>query len=1069
MDEEQLQIFDKLPLAIQRMEANKQAFKLPDLKLPSYEDFGKNIDNVFTRTPDNKLVPREPSFQEQLNESVRRSSNIPDLLNPIGEYSKNDVQGFNNPMLPYDPTVNMAEMYAKYDPFTWGDSFERAWDTASLNMWNGTKNLWYGLKEGITDGRVSALSDNKYSKELAELTENYEKMNPMYFTEEEQDSLNTWLKQVFPSIGYVASSVVEMAAQHAAFTVVGAAIGAVSGGGVGAIPGAIAGNIVALGKDVQTLSNAVTNLSRAARAINTLSTANKIKKGAQLLGYGLLGANGEAALNAQMATHSAIEKEKARYFEQTGRYLSGDELKNVEEKAHNIGSTTFALNLPLIAATQIFQFGNLLRGKFASQAIESLPFYIDDAGKAVMKKWGAARQIGGRFALESGSEGFEELMQGVIEDASVNYFLQKEENRRNYLDIFARSAFERATSSEGLSEFAAGALIGGISNITDVADPRNYSTVRKNTEAFVNSYNTSTEQYFDYLGKSLKTNDNLKDAIKRGDTLTAQDIHRKSIIDMVNHHAKVGSTEAFMETLDAMSDMDNKEFRSTFGIEVTPEEQRILLQSVSNEYKSAAETRRRIDSAFQINPFEAESWFQKKINSMKSSYNVDKEKANKVWEVFKDKLTSNMVRFGDVDNKIALLESMGNREFEGFSSLTGLGAADIVTKKKAELKAIVDAKLPGYEKEQMILNNLEGKSIKEQYAMLLNDAEAKAPGIKEFLAEYNYHLGMREMLFKENNSLNNRAGQRKAIKKILDWMDYYESKIAEEAPAPEEAPVPATAEEIAAGAAPISQVPVVTETPETAETAETAETGEIVEQIEGATITAPPTPPTPPTTPTTPTPGIQTTIPFDEVQAIEQEVIRQQDVESALDEETEPVFVPDNFVDDEEAFAEFFGEGKTEDVPTQPRQQIGRQEQEEAKPTRKKIEGVIDPELPQDVQINEAATTKAVEELNPGEIIIPEDSGVEITHRGEPVESIERVVEETVKENQTTKKEKVKVRKKGKDPIDLPENEIPLLETKSIDLTNNQVAATIQNEDLNTEESDFLRNLFDNGYIEFDC
>lgn len=1052
MDEEKLNLSDKLPLEIQRLEANTQAFKLPELKLPSYEDFGKNIDNVFNRTPDNKLTPREPSFQEQLDESVRRSSNIPDLLNPIGEYSKNDVQGFNNPMLPYDPTVNMAEMYAKYDPFTWGDSFERAWDTASLNMWNSSKNLWQGLKEGITDGRVSALWDNKYSKELAELTENYEKMNPMYFTEEEQDSLNTWLKQVFPSMGYVASSILEMGAQHIVFSAAGAAIGAIGGGGVGAIPGVIAGNIAALGKDVQTLSNAVTQIGRASRAVNALSTANKFKKGAQLIGHGLLSANGEAALNAQMATHAAVEREKARYFEQTGRYLSGDELKKVEEKAHNVGSTTFALNLPLIAATQIFQFGNLIRGKMSSQLIEKLPFYIDDAGKATMKKWGAQRQIISGYMKESGSEGFEELMQGVIEDASVNYFLQKEENRRNYLDVFARAAYDRATSSEGLSEFAAGALIGGISNITDVADPRSYSTVRKNTEAFVNTYNSSTEAYFDRLGNALKTNDNLKDAIKKGDTLMAQDIHRKSVIDMVNSHAKMGSTEAFLETLDAMSDMDNKEFKSTFGIEVTPEEQRTLLQSVTNEYRTAADTRKRIDSAFQINPFEAESWFQKKINNMRSSYNVDREKANKVWEVFKDKLTSNLVRYGDVDNKIALLESMGNREFEGFSSLTGLGAADIVANKKAELQAIVDAKLPGYEKEQMILSNLDGKSIKEQYAMLLNDAEAKAPGIKEFLADFNYHLGMREMLFKENNSLNNRAGQRKAIKKILDWMDYYESKITEESPAP------AATEEVTEETTTISQAPVVSETPETQGTQGTQEIPETDET------------PVEPEVPEVPVvPGIQTTIPFEEAQVTEQEEIRQQDVESALDEETEPVFVPDNFVDDEEAFAEFFGEGKTEDVPTQSRQQEGRQEPKESKPTRKKIEGVIDPELPQDVQINEAATTKAVEELNPGEIIIPEDSGVEITHRGEPVESIEKVEEEIVKENQTTKKEKVKVTKKGKEPIDLPENEIPLLETKSIDLTNNPVAATIQNEELNPEESDFLKDLFDGGYIEFDC
>ena len=176
----------------------------------------------------------KPTLEEELNYFARKNQKSPNLQRELDRYSRSESEGFANPALPYDPRVDMADAYAKYDPATWSKSFEKAWDTSVLNSFNSVKNIWQGVKEGIGRGDASAIFNNEYSRHLAEMTDNLEKMKPLYFTDEQQGSADQFLKQLFPALGYVVSSVVETAAVHAAATVVGggygAAVGAMAGG-----------------------------------------------------------------------------------------------------------------------------------------------------------------------------------------------------------------------------------------------------------------------------------------------------------------------------------------------------------------------------------------------------------------------------------------------------------------------------------------------------------------------------------------------------------------------------------------------------------------------------------------------------------------------------------------------------------------------------------------------------------------------------------------------------------------------------------------------------------------------
>jgi len=1046
MDEQNI-LDTQYPAEIQRLEFGHKAFQLPDLKLPSYDEIGKMVDSVFVKDEvTGTRTPRKPTFTEQLQEDSRKYQGVPNILDPIAEYSAEESSGFKNPVLPYDPTVDMNELYAKYDPVSWGDVLEKTWDTAAINMWSGTKNIWKGLTEGITQGRVSALWDNEYSRDLAEITDNLEKAKAMHFSADEQGYTSAWLKQLLPSLGYVASSVVEMAAQHAALSLGGAVVGAAAGEGVGAIPGAIVGNIAAYAKDAKTAANAITNINRTARTIAALSTANKIKRAGQLIGYGVLSANGEAALNAQMAAHRALEEQKKAYYDATGQYLTGDKLKEAEANASSTGSVTFALNLPLIAATNLFEFGNLIRGRATPQIAEKLAFKIGKDGKAVLKN--PYLKVAGRYLAEAASEGNEEFQQGVIEDASVKYFTDQQKTKDNYLNTFAKATYQRAITGEGLSDFMGGALIGAVGNVGDIAGVKK---VAANSKQFVEKYNSSTALYFNSLGAAINSHNTLKQALISGNTEWAKDAHRQGMVDIVNAHAKLGTTDAFRETLESMSDMDNADFRKAFGISLEKGEQDTLMATLINEYKDAAKTRKQIDTAFPINPFEAESWFQRKINSFKDSYNTDKDKAAYVWDIFKDTLTNTVYRHGDLRKQIEDEATDNRSQFPEFDSLSGKdeeAISKVVNAKKQLLQNTVDAQLPGYQREEKLLSELNSTAnVYEQYDILLNYYEQETPGISDALSQHNQLLKLEGIMYDKTRKLNTKAGQRKEIKKIVDWLNYFEKK---KTYTPD------------LGVDATQQVPGVQTTEQTPEQAPEQN---IELTPEALALATPPTPQ--PTQPNGRTDQNQDYTPPESTM-----LVTEPSAPEAGQTTLAPIPPPKFTLSDtteEDDLAAFYGEGQTEEYDRTPASQTGISTEAPKAPSTPETSGVpevdksewVDEDAPETDQLNAPAVIESIEAAPDGAEIVPDTDGLSIKLN---TKKVKRLYKE---------KGKVKAEDEAGNSTEINNSSLPLLEIEKAP------ASTVEEEETGTEA--FIRqnnivgndlelfNNFLNGYIQINC
>jgi hypothetical protein len=122
---------------------------------------------------------------------------------------------------------------------------------------------------------------------------------------------------------------------------------------------------------------------------------------------------------------------------------------------------------------------------------------------------------------------------------------------------------------------------------------------------------------------------------------------------------------------------------------------------------------------------------------------------------------------------------------------------------------------------------------------------------------------------------------------------------------------------------------------------------------------------------------------------------------------------------------------------------------------------VIDEELPEDVQIDNTAIPDAITNMEEGETLVPEESGVEVTFKGEEIEKFEKPI---------GKKEKVKATKKSGEVVDINESDLPLLVTEKAEETPvTDVARYIQTNSLSPEQATMLTSLISNNYAELKC
>lgn len=301
---------------------------------------------------------------------------------------------------------------------------------AGTTFLDGTLGLALGIGTAVKDGRWSGLWDNDFSRAMDEVNKVSEELLPNYYTKAEQEE--PWYKNVF-----TANFLGDKFLKNLGFTV-----GAFYSGGVYS-------SALKASKLPQFIG-AVTKSTNAAKMVTSGvgATLSAINEGRIEALHGADEFEEKYAPLLKEQYENRVASIIQNYGEEEGAYLIEQERENYEntlaklqEDKAKVGNMILALNIPLLTASNWYQFGKLYaRGFNTSRRLANITGDVGKYKAADISKLGTALKIAGG-AL---SEGTEEMSQGAAKNIEHHYYATDVNN-------YYRSLTEPNTAKDTLS------------------------------------------------------------------------------------------------------------------------------------------------------------------------------------------------------------------------------------------------------------------------------------------------------------------------------------------------------------------------------------------------------------------------------------------------------------------------------------------------------------------------------------------------------------------------------------------------------------------------------------------
>lgn len=341
---------------------------------------------------------------------------------------------------------------------------------AGTTFLDGTLGLLFGAGTAINEDRWSGLWDNDFSKAMQSVNEWSEQALPNYYTKAEQEQ--PWYENIF-----TANFLGDKFIKNLGFTV-----GAFYSGGLEAA------GVKGLGK------LAMAGAKRLGAGIKTLKG---ISKASSIVATGLgsvTSAVNEGRIEALNNSKDWFELHKAQLDDEYNQRLQSikntyggteiyDQLVRTEQSAYNqalgklnedrlkMGNADLLMNIPILTASNIIQFGKLYANGFKTSRKAYNILGRPGEYKAGTTKLGAAYNIT-KGAL---SEGNEEILQGAASRIAGNYystdvnnFYKSKTDRKaaqetlDWTKSFAEGINETVNDGSAWEEFFIGSLTGAL-------------------------------------------------------------------------------------------------------------------------------------------------------------------------------------------------------------------------------------------------------------------------------------------------------------------------------------------------------------------------------------------------------------------------------------------------------------------------------------------------------------------------------------------------------------------------------------------------------------------------------
>lgn len=564
----------------------------------------------------------EAAYQSAASESMFSNMKAPhgyvqpsDVIYEGGEYSPlykqskgEDTYGssiWDKPSVNEEEYQNLADIRAENQPWyaQIGAGLAKGAILAGTTFLDGTVGLIFGAKTAIDEDRWSGLWDNDFSKAMQSVNEWSEQALPNYYTRAEQEQ--PWYENIF-----TANFLGDKFIKNLGFTVGAFYSGGVTAAGLKAtklpqLIGAIAKSskapaIVnsAVGATISAVNEGrieALNNSKDWFELHKAQLDDTYRDRAQAIqnryedtkGTLVRTREGQMVDPAYIEYQNAIKKEQESYNAALGK-LSEDRLK--------MGNADLLMNIPILTASNIIQFGKLYANGFKTARRAT-----NIVGKAGEYTAGTTR-LGATAAITKGalSEGTEEITQGMASRISGNYYSTDVNNfyksktdpeaaqeTLSWTKSFAEGINETVNDGSAWEEFFIGSLTGALgmprfrgvrsesgslqSPITieggAINEWRDYNEkiARENEIAnYMNSRINSPEfkNYYQGLIRHNKYQNDMNRAAEEGDEFNFKNAEHAQLVSDIAMFDNAGKMEDLTTLIDAAFDTSDENLTS---------------------------------------------------------------------------------------------------------------------------------------------------------------------------------------------------------------------------------------------------------------------------------------------------------------------------------------------------------------------------------------------------------------------------------------------------------------------------------------------------------------------------
>ena len=374
----------------------------------------------FINESQNRILSRASQSNPYRNMRQMVQSPLANSDTPWGEST------FDNKTANQADFENLGDVRAENQPWyaKIGAGLAKGAVLAGTTFLNGTLGLVYGIGTAINEGKWSGLWDNDFSRAMDSLNKGAEEVLPNYYT---QDELNQpWYTNIF-----TANFLGDKLIKNIGFTIGAFYSGGVYSKGLGAIMQAVKAGTKATVITQQGVGSVLSAVNEG--SFEALNAANEFeqkykpviddnyRRKIQAIQAEYEANRGKQMVRAGVEGNQFVDPAYIKYKQDMKRERDNynKALAKLQEDKAKVGNATLLMNIPILTASNFYQFGKLYsRGFNTARRTADI---VGDIGKYEARGLSKTARVG-RILGGGLMEGGEEVEQQIATDVSQHYY-----------------------------------------------------------------------------------------------------------------------------------------------------------------------------------------------------------------------------------------------------------------------------------------------------------------------------------------------------------------------------------------------------------------------------------------------------------------------------------------------------------------------------------------------------------------------------------------------------------------------------------------------------------------------